>query len=242
MKRYMRFLPIMLAALALAASGSNMILRNASAQLGGTQPGRQKGGGGGAATLSVAAQQQIRALLDDKYKRTPVQRKISSHLLNAMRVQRGEKMTSDGSVGSLTSAMSIAKSAMSASKDDRPQALVNIRAAATKQLMMEIETLGGQVKLTSEKAEMIRALIPLDMLEVLASNPAVKRISSADLEKTRNRQVTVSKVLNGSATPFGRDGVRHDSKKRPKSVRHQLHGAPRNARQGTKPQLPLANV
>src|SRR6266498_286629 len=242
MKRYMRFLPIMLAALALAASGSNMILRNASAQLGGTQPGRQKGGGGGAATLSVAAQQQIRALLDDKYKRTPVQRKISSHLLNAMRVQRGEKMTSDGSVGSLTSAMSIAKSAMSASKDDRPQALVNIRAAATKQLMMEIETLGGQVKLTSEKAEMIRALIPLDMLEVLASNPAVKRISSADLEKTMNRQVTGSNVLNGRATPLGINGVRPNFNQRAMNVRAQLTAALAKARAGAKAQGPLANV
>ena len=44
MRRYMRFLPIILAALALAASGSNIVLRNASAQKGDALGGAQTGG------------------------------------------------------------------------------------------------------------------------------------------------------------------------------------------------------
>src|SRR5215468_4613759 len=112
MRRYMRFLPIILAALALAASGSNMVLRNASAQLGATQRVGQKGGG--AATLSVAAQEQISSLLREKQSRTPAQKKISSQLIYAMRAERGQAMTSDGKVPMLQSAMSIANSARSA--------------------------------------------------------------------------------------------------------------------------------
>src|SRR5215470_17929133 len=77
MKRYMRFLPIILAALALAASGSNIVLRNASAQLGSTPKG---GAPKVEAQLSAAAAQQISALLQEKYSRTPAQKKISMHL------------------------------------------------------------------------------------------------------------------------------------------------------------------
>src|SRR5262245_49709652 len=143
MRRYLRFFPIILAALALAAGGSNIILRHASAQLSGTQKGDTDTAKGGGAQLSVAAQQQISALLREKQSRTPAQKKISSHLLNAMRVQRGEAITSDGSVRALNSAMSIAKSAMDVSKSDG-RVLVNIRGAGSKQLIMAIQKLGGE--------------------------------------------------------------------------------------------------
>src|SRR5215468_9948252 len=207
MRRYMRFLPIILAALALAASGSNIVLRNASAQLGGALGGKQdvnKQKGGGGATLSVAAQQQIKALLQEKQSRTPEQKKISSHLLYAMRAQRGEAMTSDGSVRRLNSAMSIAKSAMSASKTgDDGMAPVNIKAALSKPLLMTIEKLGGKIENISEKAGAIRALMPLSSLEALASERDVKSVRSADLDKMMHRQVTGSDVLNGRTTPLG---------------------------------------
>src|SRR5215470_8647774 len=148
MRRYVRFFPIILAALAMAASGSNMILRQASAQKGNAQPGGQKGGG--ATTLSVAAQQQISALLREKQSRTPEQKKINSHLLYAMKAQRGEAMTRGGEVRTLSSAMSLAK------LDDQGRVLVNIKAAPSKQLIMNIEKLGGEVKNVSEKGGAIR--------------------------------------------------------------------------------------
>src|SRR5690348_10381995 len=99
MRRYMRFLPIILAALALAASGTNIVLRNASAQLGGALGGKQTGGKPkGEPQVSAAAAQQITALLQEKYSRTPEQRKISSTLIYAMRAARGQAMTSRGEV------------------------------------------------------------------------------------------------------------------------------------------------
>jgi subtilisin-like proprotein convertase family protein/subtilisin family serine protease len=240
----MRFLPIILAALALAASGSNIVLRNASAQLGATKQGPQKGeqkGGGGAATLSVAAQQQIRALLDEKNSRTKEQRKISMHLLNAMRVQRGEKMTPGGEVSALSSAMSIANSAISASKagaDSREP--VDIKAVVSKQLMMKIEKLDGKV--ISANAGMIRALLPLNTLETLAGDQDVKSISSARLVATTHRQVTVPDVLNGRATPLGINGVRPNFNQRAMNVRAQLTAALAKARAGAKAPNPLSNV
>ena len=97
MRRCLRFFPIILAALALAASGSTPILRNAGAQQ------------GGGAQLSVAAQQQISALLQEKRSRTAAQKKIDSQLLYAMKMRRGESLTARGEVRTLSSAMDVAK-------------------------------------------------------------------------------------------------------------------------------------
>jgi uncharacterized protein HemX len=143
MKRYLRFFPVILAALALAAGGSTFILRQASAQQGNAQKGGQKKEDpqkGGATTLSVEAQQQIRALLEEKWSRTPAQRKVSSHLLNAMKAQRGQAMTRGGEVRALNSAMPMAKPG----PDGR--VLVNIKSDVTKELAMIIEKLGGGLK------------------------------------------------------------------------------------------------
>src|SRR5262245_4847116 len=103
MKRCMKFFPVILAALALAASGSSMFSRQASAQKGGAAPGGPQKGGpkDGAATLSLEAQRQISALLAEKQSRTSAQRKIGSQLLYAMKAQRGQAMTQDGSVRAL---------------------------------------------------------------------------------------------------------------------------------------------
>src|SRR5215475_3032617 len=245
MRRYMRFLPIILAALALAAGGSTIILRQVSAQKGGAQggvqPGGQKGGQKGEATLSVAAQQQIVALLQEKYSRTPAEKKVNSHLLSAMKMQRGESITRDGKVSTLSSAMSIAKTAMSASKtgDGGGRVRVIIKADVSKQLLMNIEKLNGEVE--NATAGAIRAILPLDSLVVLAGDPTVKRIGPAALQATTHSQVTASDVLKGMATPLGINGVHPNFNQRAMNVRAQLTAALAKARAGAKAQGPLSN-
>src|SRR5262245_12538389 len=230
MRRYMRFLPIILAALALSASGSNIVLLYASAQKGGAQGGAQKG----ATTLSVSAQQQISALLQEKYSRTREQKKINSHLLYAMKAQRGQSMTQRGEVRTLSSAMSMAQAA----KDGRAPVIIN--AVASKRLLMTIEKLRGTVTYASEKAGAIRALMPFDSLEPLASEEDVKSIRPALVEKMMNRQVTGSDVLNGMATPLGINGLRPNFNQRAMNVRAQLTAALAKARAGAKAQDPLS--
>src|SRR5262245_474171 len=237
MKRYMRFLPIILAALALAASGSNMVLRKASAQKGATAPGKQKPGG--AATLSVEAQQQILALIKEKQSRTPAQRKISSQLLGAMRAERGQSMTQDSVAPMLQSAMSIAKTAMATSQNGVDGLTeVNIKATVSKKLLMIVEKSGGKV--INADAGTIRALMPLGALEELASLDEVKSVRSALLDKMTHRQVTVPDVLNGRATPLGINGVRPNFNQRAMNVRAQLTAALPVARAGAKAHDPLS--
>jgi subtilisin-like proprotein convertase family protein len=145
-----------------------MILRIAAAQQGGAQ-------------LSASAQREINALIQEKQSRTPAQKKINSQLLYAMKAQRGEPMTPGREVTSLRSAMSVAK------VDDNGRALVDIKAAASKELLKTIEKLGGDIKYASEKSGAIRALVPINSLEELAGNPDVKAISPAAMWAT-NRQ------------------------------------------------------
>src|SRR5262245_40323433 len=198
MKRYLRFFPVMLAALALAAGGSTMILRQVSAQKGGAQPGGPQKGGPqkGAPTLSVEAQRQIRALLDEKQNRSAAQRKVSAQLLYASRARRGQAMTQGGEVRALNSAMPMARP----DKDGR--VLVNIKADLSKQFLMTVEKFGGEIISTSEKGGMIRALVPLDLLEELANDTAVKYIRSANFEAaTRNHVIGSGGTgLTGMAT------------------------------------------
>src|SRR5262245_6440996 len=176
MKRCLRFFPVILAALALAAGGSTLILRQASAQQGGVQKGGPKNGGpkDGASTLSIEAQRQISALIADKQARSAAERKVGAQLLYARRAQRGETMTLRGEVRALNSAMPMVRP----DKDGR--VLVNIKAELSKQLLMKIEKLGGEIKFTSEKGGMVRALLPLDAVVELADDTDVKAVRSAN--------------------------------------------------------------
>jgi len=214
-----------------------MILRSASAQLGGAQKGdTQKGGG--AAQLSVAAQQQISALLQEKYSRTREQKKIGSQLLYAMKARRGQAMTAGGEVRTLRSAASLATA--KPGSDDRVP--VTIKAAASKQLLMTIEKLGGTVNYASEKAGAIRAVLPLNSLEALASEQDVKSIMPANLEKITHGQMAGFNGLNGRAIPFGTNGVRPTFKQRAMNVRAQLAEALSKVRAGAKAQDPVSNI
>ena len=239
MKRYLRFFPVILAALALAVGGSTMFLQQASAQKGGAKGGAQKGDPQkgdpqkGGATLSVEAQQQIRALLEEKWSRTPAQRKIGSHLLNAMRAQRSQAMTRGGEVRTLNSAMPMSKPG----PDGR--VLVTIKGDITKESLMTVEKFGGEIKYASEKTGVIRALLPLDMLEDLASNTNIKSIRPADPEAATRRQVT---GLTGTATPFGMSGVRPNFNQRAMNVRANLSAAIAKAGVHAQAQDPTTNA
>jgi subtilisin-like proprotein convertase family protein len=213
----MRFFPVILAALALAASGSTTMLRNASAQQGGAGAPTK----GGAAQLSAAAQRQISAMMAEKQSRTPELRKIDSRLIYAMRAQRGQAMTASGEVTSLRSAMSIAKSATSVSKAEN-RVPVNIKGEATKELAMKVEKLGGEITYASAKYGMIRALLPLSSVETLAGDPAVRSIRAAFAEATTNSQMPGA---NGTSAPLSTNGVRTNFNQRAMNIRAQLTSA-----------------
>ncbi len=114
---------------------------------------------------------QIKSILDEKAARTPVEQKISSELLCALKGQRGDieprpcrgvKVDADGTI------------------------LVEIKADVTDAVLAEIEASPGSVISSFPEYQTIRARIPLKSIESIAKLPEVKFIRVAPKARTRS--------------------------------------------------------
>ncbi|HWQ36072.1 MAG TPA: S8 family serine peptidase [Blastocatellia bacterium] len=134
--------------------------------------------------ISLAALQQIEALAQEKESRTPAQQKIDSHLLLALKVRRGDPLVSAVPAARQNTALA----------DSAGRTLVDIRAEVSKELLSKIEQLGGEVVSSFARYKAIRARLPLDSLEALAGEAAVRFIAPADEGWTNS-----GKATNGGA-------------------------------------------
>ena len=122
------------------------------------QTGRNRTGakrdptGGG---LPGKTQRQIEALLAEKARRTPAQRKVSSQLLDAWQTVRGQPAENE-------------------------LVMVDIRADVTAAVLERIRALGGTVINSVARFRAIRARLPLATVETLAELDAVRSIRTAD--------------------------------------------------------------
>jgi hypothetical protein len=120
----------------------------------------------GATELSPAAVAQIQALMAEKAARTPAQRKMSSQLIYASKMARGEAVA-NGAVRTLATDVEVKEG----------QTTVEIRAAVTRDILQQIKSLGGTVIRAFSFANTIEARMPMASLETLAANPAVRFIA-----------------------------------------------------------------
>jgi len=117
---------------------------------------------------------QMEALIAEKAARTPAQRKIASSLLYAKSGRFDAQLAANASSGREIKSLS--------QVDPQGRVLVDIRGDMSA-VGAQIETLGGSaVEVRSNGA---RAWMPLDAMEKLASEPAVKTIRPAYLASTR---------------------------------------------------------
>ena len=116
--------------------------------------------------LPVKAVRQIEALLTAKAQRTPVQRKVSSQLLDARR-----------------EAGVVRRQARFASATDE-MVTVDIRTDVTPEVLSRIRTLGGTVINSVGRYRAIRARLPIAAVEKLAALDAVQSIRTADVSAT----------------------------------------------------------
>lgn len=124
--------------------------------------------------ISRTAWQQIQALMNAKALRTPVQRKISSHLIYALKMKRGIVIANG--VQTLRTGVVV---------DRDGKTVVDIKAVVTPALLIEIESKGVEIIHSSKRYNAIRARIPLEQIESVASlsnikfiQPAVKAITN----------------------------------------------------------------
>ncbi len=122
-------------------------------QTGRNRTGAKRGPTGGG--LPGKTQRQIEALLAEKARRTPAQRKVSSQLLDAREAARGQPAENE-------------------------LVMVDIRADVTAAVLERIRALGGTVINSVARFRAIRARLPLATVETLAELDAVRSIRTAD--------------------------------------------------------------
>ncbi|HEX7840292.1 MAG TPA: S8 family serine peptidase [Kofleriaceae bacterium] len=130
-------------------------------------------GGGGDVHLSPAVMAQMESLIAEKAARTPVQRKISSSLLYARSGRFDAQLAAQDPDRRITSLHQV---------DAQGRVLVDIRGDMSA-MTARIEPLGGSV--VDLRSRSARAWMPLEAMEQLASESAVKTIHPAYLATTR---------------------------------------------------------
>ena len=134
---------------------------------------RSPGNVGAAETgLNPAVLQQIQALVATKETRTAAQLKLDSHLIYAIRMQRGEDV-----------APGVPSQRLSFTWDANGRVLVDINGPITSTLLAQIR-LDGEVVVSVREFESVRARVPLSRLETLAGLPEVRSIRPAAPYKT----------------------------------------------------------
>ena len=125
------------------------------------------------AGLPAVTVQQITALLDEKEARTPAQRKLHSHLVYAIKMNRGEPI-----------APGVPTQPLNFKPEADGRVLVDISAKVTAGLLTLIRQ-NGDVVSTFPEYDSIRARLPLGGLEIVAGSADVRWIRPAQEPKTQ---------------------------------------------------------
>ena len=130
--------------------------------------------------LPPALVRQVETLMAEKAQRTPAQRKVSSHLLHAARIEQGEPI-----VGDVVPALS----AVEIGPDGT--VTVDIRADVAPEVLARIDALDGSVINSVPQYGAVRARLPLAAVESLAELDAVQSIRPADEAVTRGQSIAI---------------------------------------------------
>ncbi len=118
--------------------------------------------------VTQATMQQIQLLLKEKNARTPVQRKIDSRLLQAVREKRGEKMV-----------QGVNLEAAKVDADFSGVLKVDISAVITGAFLAKLTSLGAQIIYASPQYNTVRAYVNIKMVETIATYTEVRFIEPA---------------------------------------------------------------
>jgi hypothetical protein len=125
------------------------------------------------AQLKPETMQQIQLLLQEKKSRTPAQQKIDSHLLQAVKENRGEIM-----------AKGVPLRRANVYADSSGRLKIDISGDITEALLEKIKSLGGEIIYPSFKYHTVRVQVNLSAVENIASFPEVKSIKPAAIAIT----------------------------------------------------------
>jgi Calx-beta domain/CHRD domain/Subtilase family len=157
----------------------------------------------GQQSIAAAVMQQIQALEDEKESRTPAQKKISSQLLYATKMERAQPIASG--VSSLQ---------VDVGASEQGRVVVDISASVDENLLQFLASRGAVVLVSTPEYHSVRAEVSLDRLEDIAGSDSVYFI-----------QPKMEYMLNDvTTTPGPVDRIRADSSfnARAERIRAQL--------------------
>src|SRR5207253_10566170 len=130
--------------------------------------------------ISPETMQQIAALESEKTSRTPIEQKIDSQLLQAIRESRGQQM-----------ATGVHLDRANVKADDAGRLEIDISTAVNDDLLSKIEGLGGEIIYPSWEYKTVRARVNLSVVEAIADLPEVRFVQPAvqyllDLQRNAN--------------------------------------------------------
>lgn len=131
--------------------------------------------------ISQQAAIRIQALIDEKDSRTPAQQKISSQLIYAAKMQKGE------AISTLAPTLSV-----DIETTDEGLVTVDIAAVVDKKLLSKLREMGVKVISSSVQYHTVRAEVSLNQLEGIANLPQVKFIQP-------KRHATTNRLKNSGA-------------------------------------------
>jgi Subtilase family/FG-GAP-like repeat len=143
--------------------------------------------------ISAEAMAQINALLREKASRGPVERKINSQLLYAMRAARGQAIAAG--VASLEVALPY-------SSDNR--LILDVRANVSGQLLQQLRQSGAEILQASAAYRSIQLRVDLNQVDAIAALP--------DVSYVQPKQAAMTNRFDGAigASPVGRQSARRD--------------------------------
>ncbi len=149
--------------------------------------------------ISESALEQIRAIEEQKDARTPEQMKMDSHLVEACDEARQGIAT-----------LAAPEVAAEFATDAVERILIDIDAVVSDELLDAIEDLGGEIVSSVAEFNSVRALLPLESMEILAARSDVRFIEPAAQGTTNLGSVTtegdVTHRVAASRTAFNING------------------------------------
>ncbi len=126
--------------------------------------------------VSKEVASQIASLEQEKDARTPAQQKMDSQLIYASKMSQGYAISS-----------AVKTLEVEIPEEENGGVLVDISGQVTPDLLQQIADAGGTVQSAFPEYKAIRAILPLEQIEGIAANPAVRFIGPADLPHIAGR-------------------------------------------------------
>ncbi len=163
--RPLRSARLLVVLMSLLLLGVSLPLFSAGAAQQSRRPTIDDRGGAQDTGISESARRQMEALIQEKESRTPAEQKIDSQLIYEMKRKRG---------GEFARAIQTIETAVAVSQDG--MAVVDISAFIEGSLTEDVYSLGGEILSVFPQYHTLRARVPLDKLEALATLPQVRFI------------------------------------------------------------------